>query len=64
MQNKNDKEERLPIEYFKNFISNELLHKICEQSNIYALQKNVKNREDLNSDWDCNAYVCHEDIRY
>ena len=40
MQNKND-EERLPMEYFKNFISNKLLDKICEQLNIYALQKNV-----------------------
>ena len=29
------------MEYFKNFISNKLLDKICEQSNIYALQKNV-----------------------
>ena len=37
MQNKNDEEERLPMEYFKNFISNELLDKICEQSNIHAL---------------------------
>ena len=27
------------MKYFKNFISNELLDKICEQSNIYALQK-------------------------
>ena len=41
MQNKNDEEERLPMKYFKNFISNELLDKICEQSNIHALQKNV-----------------------
>ena len=40
MQNKDD-EERLPMEYFKNFILNELLDKICEQSNRYALQKNV-----------------------
>ena len=37
MQNKKDDEERLPMEYFKDFISNELLDKICEQSNIYAL---------------------------
>ena len=41
MQTKNDEEESLPMEYFKNFISNELLDKICEQSNIYTLQKNV-----------------------
>ena len=41
MQNKNEEEEKLSMEYFKNFISNELLDKICEQSNIHALQKNV-----------------------
>ena len=41
MQNKNEEEERLPMEYFKNVISNELLDKICEQSNIHVLQKNV-----------------------
>ena len=29
------------MKYFKNFISNELLDKVCEQSNLYALQKNV-----------------------
>ena len=41
MQNKDDEEERLPIEYFKNFILNKLLDKIYEQSNIYVLQKKM-----------------------
>ena len=32
MQYEEDFEQRLPMEYFKSFISDELLDKICEQS--------------------------------
>ena len=41
MQYEEDFEQRLPMEYFKSFISDELLDKICEQSNIYSVQKDV-----------------------
>ena len=30
-----------PMEYFKGFISDEVLAKICEQSNLYAIQNNT-----------------------
>nr|CDS26356.1 hypothetical protein HmN_000660500 [Hymenolepis microstoma] len=47
MTTEENPENMLPMEYFKHFISDELLNKICEPSNIFLVQKDVNKPLDL-----------------